>query len=142
MIGDGMPETIQVEGIYLDNSAQLKPPPGTIDVFGNQAEAKSIGYSDENSASRKMLEIITDQLGSTAKRHRNNEEQLAHDILNGVRGWEHLVGDMFGADHAAIGMDGMCLIQNCIGGRASPATIADLFFRRYGYSSSPQLPEY
>jgi len=46
-------------------------------------------------------------------------------------GWEYLLGDMFESDHVMIGMDGMCLIPDCIGGRGSPAGLADVFFQRF-----------
>jgi hypothetical protein len=35
------------------------------------------------------------------------------------------------------GMDGMCLIQDCIGGTGSPVGLADVFFQRFSaYSMS------
>lgn len=51
-------------------------------------------------------------------------------MLAGVMGWEYLLGEMFGADHVGIGVDGMCLTPDCIGGTGQPAGLGDVFFRR------------
>jgi hypothetical protein len=50
-------------------------------------------------APRKMLEIVTDLLGSMAGKDRRKNTGKARDILGGVMGWEYLLGEIFGADH-------------------------------------------
>lgn len=81
-------------------------------------------------ARRKMIEIVTDSPGFLASKHRGRESGSAHDLLAGIMGWEYMLGEMFGADHVGIGVDGMCLIQNCIGGLGQPSGIGDVFLRR------------
>ncbi|KAL8663002.1 MAG: hypothetical protein Q9202_004232 [Teloschistes flavicans] len=78
---------------------------------------------------RKMLEIITDTPGSFSRRRQVKRSGGADGLLAGVMGWEYLLGEMFGVDHVAIGVDGMCLIQECIGGTGEPAGLGDVFFR-------------
>lgn len=79
---------------------------------------------------KKILEVITDSPGSFSGRQRGRRTGGADGLLAGVMGWEYLLGEMFGADHVGIGVDGMCLTQSCIGGTGSPAGIGDVFFRR------------
>ena len=79
---------------------------------------------------KKILEVITDSPGSFTVKHRGSRVGGAHGLLGGVMGWEYLLGEMFGADHVSIGVDGMCLTQDCIGGTGSPAGVGDVFFRR------------
>ena len=55
----------------------------------------------------------------------------ADGLLAGVMRWEYLLGEMFGVDHVTIGVDGMCLIQDCVGGTGNPSGMGDIFFRRY-----------
>jgi hypothetical protein len=77
-----------------------------------------------------MLEIVTDLPGSGARKNRKQNMRINDEILGGVMGWEYLLGEMFGVDHITSGMDGMCLIPDCIGGRGSPTGLADVFFQR------------
>ena len=51
-------------------------------------------------------------------------------LLAGGMGWEYLLGEIFGADHVGVGVDGMGLTQDCIGGVCEPSGIGDVFFRR------------
>ncbi|KAL8704132.1 MAG: hypothetical protein Q9201_002716 [Fulgogasparrea decipioides] len=78
---------------------------------------------------RKLLEVVTDSPGSFSRRSQGKRTGGADGLLAGVMGWEYLLGEMFGVDHVAIGIDGMCLIQDCIGGVGQPAGIGDAFFR-------------
>ncbi|KAL8679832.1 MAG: hypothetical protein Q9186_003898 [Xanthomendoza sp. 1 TL-2023] len=78
---------------------------------------------------RKNLEVVTDTPGSFGGRNRGKRSGGADGLLAGVMGWEYLLGEMFGVDHTAIGVDGMCLIQDCIGGVGQPAGLGDIFFR-------------
>ncbi|KAI4218858.1 MAG: hypothetical protein LQ349_008543 [Xanthoria aureola] len=78
---------------------------------------------------RKNLEVITDIPGSFGGRNRGKRSGGADGLLAGVMGWEYLLGEMFSVDHTAIGVDGMCLIQECIGGVGHPAGLGDIFFR-------------
>lgn len=95
---------------------------------------KSNGEQDETSSTgqprKKIIEIVTDSPGSLFGRRRGNRTGGADGLLAGVMSWEYLLGDMFGADHVGIDLDGMCLIQNCIGGFGQPSGIGDVFFRR------------
>ncbi|PVH89051.1 hypothetical protein DL98DRAFT_544096 [Cadophora sp. DSE1049] len=83
----------------------------------------------KSTTQRRMLEIVTDLPGSMAERDRQKNSDTSRGILGGVMGWEYLLGEMFGSDHVTIGNDGMCLIPDCIGGRGSPAGLADVFFQ-------------
>lgn len=78
----------------------------------------------------KTIEIVTDAPGFLSSKHHGTRTGGADGLLAGVTGWEYLLGEMFGADHVGIGVDGMCLTQDCIGGIGSPAGIGDAFFRR------------
>lgn len=83
-----------------------------------------------NQERKKILEVITDSPGSFIGKARGKRTGGADGLLAGVMGWEYLLGEMFGADHVGIGVDGMCLTQDCVGGTGSPAGIGDVFFRR------------
>ena len=80
---------------------------------------------------KKLLEVITDAPGSYSGKQRGRRAGGADGLLAGVMGWDYLLGEMFGVDHVSIGVDGMCLTQDCIGGTGQPAGIGDVFFRRY-----------
>ena len=79
---------------------------------------------------KKLIEVITDSPGSFHSRHSGTRTGGADGLLAGVMGWEYLLGEMFDTDHVAIGVDGMCMTQDCIGGVGSPAGLGDVFFRR------------
>lgn len=79
---------------------------------------------------KKMLEVITDSPGSVPGNRRSSRTGGADGLLAGVMGWEYLLGEIFGADHVGVGVDGMCLTQDCIGGVGQPNGIGDVFFRR------------
>lgn len=88
------------------------------------------GSSFINEDRRKLLEFITDSPGSVTGKQRGRRTGGTDGLLSGVMGWEYLLGEMFGADHVGIGVDGMCLVPDCIGGSAEPAGMGDVFFRR------------
>ncbi|TVY48089.1 hypothetical protein LOCC1_G002053 [Lachnellula occidentalis] len=133
MIRENAVETLQVRGIYIDEGGQLLP----CATSSQPALEESISPLEHGQANgenvtqppEKMLEIVTDLPGSMAARDRRRNIGTARGILGGVMGWEYLLGEMFGIDHVMIGMDGMCLTQDCIGGRGSPAGLADVFFK-------------
>lgn len=79
---------------------------------------------------KKILEVITDSPGSYTSKQRGRRSGGPDSLLAGVMGWEYLLGEMFGADHIGIGVDGMCLIPDCIDGTGQPAGLGDVFFRR------------
>jgi hypothetical protein len=85
------------------------------------------GYARER---RKVLEVVTDTPGALV--HRTNHQRTggSDGILGGVMGWEYLLGEMYSVDHVTVGVDGMCLTQECIGGTGEPAGMGDVFFRR------------
>lgn len=77
----------------------------------------------------RVLEIITDAPGGS--RGDSSGGKIGPDtLLNGVRGWEYRVGEIFRANHVVVGIDGVCLTENCIGGTGEPAGMGDVFFRR------------
>lgn len=121
MVGRDSVETLQVQGIWLDEDGELLP---------YASESDSNKQSMKLEQPRKMIEIVTDLPGSVAGRDRGKSVATNRGILGGVMGWEYLLGEMFGSDHVMVGMDGMCLVSDCIGGRGSPAGLADVFFQR------------
>lgn len=97
-------------------------------------KASDIAEDDDfafvNQDRKKLLEVITDSPGSLTGRQRGRRTGGVDGLLSGVMGWEYLLGEMFGADHVGIGVDGMCLTSDCIGGSGEPAGMGDVFFRR------------
>lgn len=79
---------------------------------------------------RKMLEVVTDSPGSLTRKESSKRSGGIDSLLSGVMGWDYLVGEMFGSRHVSIGVDDMCLTQDCIGGTGYPAGLGDVFFRR------------
>ncbi|APA12000.1 hypothetical protein sscle_08g067700 [Sclerotinia sclerotiorum 1980 UF-70] len=143
MVGRDTVETFQFLGVWLDEGGQLIPVQDPMASTRNaQLHTKDIASEEfgfpisdlplQNTPQRKMLEILTDLPGSMTgldRRKHRISSNLATGILGGVMGWEYLTGEMFGSDHVTIGMDGMCLVQDCIGGRGTPAGLADVFFQ-------------
>jgi hypothetical protein len=134
MVSSDNVETLQVEGLWIDNGGQLLPYEPTTGSEGNLPLEDPI--IEPSPVKPKMLEIVTDLLGSKAGQERRKNTGATQKILGGVMGWEYFLGEMFGSDHVTIGMDGMCLIQDCIGGAESPIGLADVFFQRF---STPSL---
>ena len=138
-------ETIQLKGIWIDKEAKLLP------NLHFQSD-KTILPEEDNTAGRRpkqtqgnprMLEVVTDLPGTNSGKDKDNRSDASHGILGGVLGWDYLLGEMFGADHFTIGMDGMCLIPECIGGRASPAGLGDVYFQRFvRLASSPKETDF
>ncbi|CAF9923257.1 MAG: hypothetical protein ALECFALPRED_002342 [Alectoria fallacina] len=89
-----------------------------------------------NQDRKKLLEVITDSPGSFTGKQQGRRTGGADGLLSGVMGWEYLLGEMFGADHVGIGVDGMCLMPGCIGGSGEPAGMGDVFFRSGPYGSA------
>ncbi|CAD6445578.1 29b0c310-d0e2-4d74-ac42-5ea02d76bf40 [Sclerotinia trifoliorum] len=143
MVGRDTVETFQFLGVWLDEDGQLIPVQDpmvpttkaqlyTKDIANEEFGFPINGLPRQNTPQRKMLEILTDLPGSMTgldRRKHRIASNLANGILGGVMGWEYLTGEMFGSDHVTIGMDGMCLVQDCIGGRGTPAGLADVFFQ-------------
>jgi hypothetical protein len=98
------------------------------EVYQTQSSGPSHGDSEQSLLSpQKTLEIVTD-VPSNLRGLSN------HDSRAAVKGWEEMVGDMFGVDRVTIAVDGMCLTSPCISGAAPPAGVKDAFFRRYGFN--------
>jgi hypothetical protein len=128
---------LQVKGVYLDKGGVL------MNINCNSVTNPDVAQSDgtcdfmdssvfmRHYTSQKMLEIVTDSPGSRAGKINKGQMDYSHGLLSGVMGWEYLLGEMFRADHVNVGMDGMCLIQGCIGGTSSPVRTMDVFFQRY-----------
>ncbi|TVY68783.1 hypothetical protein LSUE1_G006151 [Lachnellula suecica] len=125
MVRDNVIETLQVNGLYIDQGGQLLP----YDTTPSRLQEETATRELTTQSIPKMLEVVTDLPGSTTGRDKRRSIGTTRGILGGVMGWEYLLGEMFGTDHVTIGMDGMCLIQDCIGGRGSPAGLADVFFQ-------------
>jgi len=128
-------ETLQVEGLWIEEGGQLLPR-ATDDTSGTSGSYPSMSENTVHTISNKlshqrMLEIVTDLPGSMSAGKHNGKQSRTRGILDGVLGWEYLLGEMFGIDHVSVGMDGMCLIQDCIGGKGNPAGLADVFFQRF-----------
>jgi len=93
------------------------------------SKTESSGLSDNRSEyfllfPRKTLEIVTDTPHTVRARP-------IHKSLAALERWSDLVGEMFGADHVSITVDGMCLTSPCLRGAAQSASVKDIFFRRY-----------
>lgn len=135
MVRDNAVEILQVKGIYIDQGAELFPianaPEDSMDSSRSSLEEGQPSRVKVTQSPGKMLEVVTDLPGSMAGRDRRRNIGATRRILGGVMGWEYLLGEMFGTDHVMIGMDGMCLIQDCIGGTGSPSGLADVFFQRF-----------
>ena len=130
MVGGDAGDTLQVEGIWIDEKGRLLPYKGHSDDDRTIASVDSTSlHLASKTSQRKMLEIVTDIPGSMAGTDSQKNAGTTRGILSGVMGWEYLLGEMFGTDHVTIGMDGMCLIPECIGGSGSPAGLADVFFQ-------------
>ena len=89
---------------------------------------------------KKILEIVTDAPGSSCGKNKGKRRGGAEGLLAGVMGWEYLLGEMFSVDHVTIGVDGMCLTQDCIGAVGTPSGLGDVFFRRYSWPT-PDCPD-
>ncbi|KAF4633127.1 hypothetical protein G7Y89_g4999 [Cudoniella acicularis] len=109
MVRDDLVETLQVKGIYIDESGQLLPLDAVVSGSEDDASSESSPEGDDTQITsltlKKMLEVVTDFPGSTAWRERYKTTSTTRDILGGVMGWEYLLGEMFDADHAAISTD-------------------------------------
>lgn len=79
---------------------------------------------------RKLLEVVTDTPGLFRGKSRGSRTGGADGLLAGVMAWEYLLGEMFRVDHVGVIVDGMCLVQDCIGGAGGPSGMGDVFFRR------------
>lgn len=79
---------------------------------------------------KKLVEIITDDPAHAAGRSSSAGRGQSDGLLAGVMGWEYLLGEMFSVDHVCIGVDGMCLMRDCVNGTGSPSGLGDVFFRR------------
>lgn len=98
--------------------------------------AEDDDFSFASQDRKKLLEVITDSPGSLTGKQQGRRTGGADGLLSGVMGWEYLLGEMFGADHVGIGVDGMCLTPDCIGGSGEPAGMGDVFFRSGPYGSA------
>ena len=116
-----------MDGIWIDQGGKIVPN----DTSNSGDDFVETQIKSHETLQNKMLEVITDFPGSKLGTDKVKKSGITHTILGGVLGWEYLLGEMFGSDHVTTGMDGMCLIQDCIGGTGSPVGLADVFFQRY-----------
>lgn len=128
-------DALIAENKQVGEKYRLKPS-GLQGTDGCSQEGLYIDSCDDDSniasfpTRRKILEVVTDSLGTCVGKHRGSRTGGADGLLAGVMGWEYLLGEMFSTDHISIGVDGMCLTQGCIGGVGQPSGIGDVFFRR------------
>lgn len=132
MVGNDKPTTLQVRGIWIDEGAELIPYQHTL----SDEEDRLVQHGREPTVEAanlppKLLEVVTDLPGGAIRRSKQKTTNDFRHLLRGVTGWDYLLGEMFGSDHVTISTDGMCLIPNCLGGRGSPAGLADVFFQRF-----------
>ena len=112
--------------IGLDAMLRLGPAPDKEPIRTPEAATATSVLRER----KKVLEVITDNRGSLSSSNRGKRAGGADGLLAGVMGWEYLLGEMFSIDHVAIGVDNMCLTQDCIGGAGYPSGMGDVFFRR------------
>lgn len=108
------PGILQLRGIWIDRGGAL---------------VSTDSYEKDVNVTRKTLEVVTDTF-TTETSQNKNPLSPSKAIFEGVMSWYYLLGEMFDVDHVRVGMNGMCLIQNCVGANASPAGIGDVFFQR------------
>ncbi|RDW79949.1 hypothetical protein BP6252_04587 [Coleophoma cylindrospora] len=82
-------ETLELDGLWIDEKSQILP----------QSQTQT-GNGGEHPRQRKILEIVTDLSGASTARQADTKK-TAQALLRGVRGWEYLLGEMFGADHTS-----------------------------------------
>jgi hypothetical protein len=133
-LGEEIEEGDELEAKVGNAGKSDYPSSSNMDIDGYEEVNKSEGEEERQMASRrkKLLEIVTDSPGSLGHASSVARTGGGSGLLGGVMGWDYLLGEMFGADHVGIGVDGMCLVQDCIGGTGQPAGIGDVFFRRCG----------
>ncbi|KAJ9635354.1 hypothetical protein H2199_008356 [Coniosporium tulheliwenetii] len=86
---------------------------------GEQAENNTV-----TKPRKKLIEVMTDFPGGKSR-----TSGATNGLLAGVMGWEYLLGEMFWVDHVSVAVDGMCLMQDCVGGVGGPAGVGDVVFR-------------
>lgn len=102
--------------------------------FNRDQTQKDGGHEEEEAIGphkrRKLLEIITDTPAHLSGRKGSSRSGGSDGLLSGVMGWEYLLGEMFTVDHVCVGVEGMCLVHDCVGGTGTPNGMGDVFFRR------------
>ena len=96
----------------------------------SEPEPSEEGLRTEFKNRKKLIEIVTDVPSHLTNVRETSRTGGADGLLSGVMGWEYLLGEMFSVDHVGIGVEGMCLVHDCIGGTGEPSGMADVFFRR------------
>ena len=138
--GSTLDENLADEDALYAESASVgeKHQDGLKELLRSGRSSDSEGHKEEESQGvtssleyrKKILEIITNAPGSPSGMNKGKRRGGADGLLAGVMGWEYLLGEMFGVDHVTIGVDGMCLTQDCIGAVGTPSGLGDVFFRR------------
>ncbi|KAI9654287.1 MAG: hypothetical protein M1831_005452 [Alyxoria varia] len=95
----------------------------------SEPEPSEEGRRVEYKNRKKLIEIVTDIPSHLTNVRETSRIGGADGLLSGVMGWEYLLGEMFSVDHVCIGVEGMCLVHDCIGGTGEPSGMADVFFR-------------
>lgn len=96
----------------------------------SHSDSREDGDAPEFKRRRKLIEIVTDQAAHLTSVKSSSRNNGADGLLAGVMGWEYLLGEMFSVDHVCVGLEGMCLVHDCIGGTGEPNGMGDVFFRR------------
>jgi len=128
------------DGLHAESAKVGKKHRARLDAIvknGREKGTEELAKAEEEEAQvtaenrKKILEVITDTPGSLSGKNKGKRKGGADGLLAGVMGWEYLLGEMFGVDHVAVVVDGMCLTQECIGAVGYPSGMGDVFFRRY-----------
>ena len=124
-------ENARIGSEHQDGLEKLANDPAGLSTTNAKPSSDEDSGDRFRSERRRVLEVVTDAPGALV--HRNGQQRTGggDGILGGVMGWEYLLGEMYSVDHVSIGVDGMCLIQECIGGTGQPAGMGDVFFRRW-----------
>jgi hypothetical protein len=104
MTGGHHVETLEIEGLWIDDKGQLLPQNADSSSEDDISDLSTEEFATKpNSIARphrKMLEIVTDSPGSMAF-----NGPRTRGVIGGVLGWEYLLGEMFASDHVTTGMD-------------------------------------
>ena len=123
-------ENENIGGKHRLGLSRLMAGSGQREKLADSSDEEGDDVTRTNGERRKVLEIITDTPGSLGGKSKGRRTGGADGLLAGVMGWEYLLGDMFGVDHVGISVEGICLVQNCLGGVGEPSGMGDVFFRR------------
>lgn len=120
-------------GLQTTNAQGLRKGPqknGADNELSDEFEGAKGQKPNTPRPTRKIVEVVTD---TTSIRQDSIADPPSGPggLLSAILGWEYLVGEMFHADPVRISVPGMCVLSGCNGGQGQPATVSDVFFRRF-----------